>query len=48
MLESGSARKPEASVEARILLDRWPNEVRRDRIYNLNLFLETEVPMLDC
>lgn len=46
-MESRSARKSEATAEARMLLDRWPDEVSRDRFFNPNLFLETELPLLN-
>jgi GT2 family glycosyltransferase len=45
-LEQQSARKSQASDEARVVLDRWTREFAQDAFYNPNLGLGFEVPVL--
>ena len=45
-LEKQSARKAEATEEARVILERWPKEFERDTLYNPNFDLDHETPVL--
>jgi O-antigen biosynthesis protein len=45
-MEKESARKDAATEEARIVLNRWPDEFKRDAFFNPNLTTEIEWPTL--
>ena len=45
-MESLSTRKAEATAEARVVLERWPQEFEGDAFYNPHFALDAEVPAL--